>query len=59
MHDIPEKIYSPDKYIAPEDNLLHCNYLASAAITLGSQVRMLLGAWMCVCVSLCCVVLCR
>jgi hypothetical protein len=25
----------------------------------GSQVRILLRAWMCVCVSLCCVVLCR
>jgi hypothetical protein len=33
--------------------------LSSAAQTLGSQVRILLGAWMCVCVSLCCVVLCR
>jgi hypothetical protein len=27
--------------------------LSSAARTLGSQVRILLGAWMCVCVSLC------
>jgi hypothetical protein len=25
---------------------------------LGSQVRILLGAWICDCVSLCCVVLC-
>jgi hypothetical protein len=33
--------------------------LSSAARTLGSQFRILLGAWMCVCVSLCCVVLCR
>jgi hypothetical protein len=33
--------------------------LSSAARTLGLQVRILLGAWMCVCVSLCCVVLCR
>jgi hypothetical protein len=29
------------------------------ARTLGSQVRILLEAWICVCVSLCCVVLCR
>jgi hypothetical protein len=28
-------------------------------LTLGSQVRILLGAWMCVRVFLCCVVLCR
>jgi hypothetical protein len=33
--------------------------LTSAARTLGSQVRILLGAWMCVCVFLCCVVLCQ
>jgi hypothetical protein len=33
--------------------------LPSPARTLGSLVRILLGAWMCVCVSLCCVVLCR
>jgi hypothetical protein len=31
--------------------------LSSAARTLGSQVRILLGAWMFVCVFLCCVVL--
>jgi hypothetical protein len=33
--------------------------LSSAARTLGSQVRILLWAWMFVCVFLCCVVLCR
>jgi hypothetical protein len=33
--------------------------LSSAARTLGLQVRILLGAWMYVCVFLCCVVLCR
>jgi hypothetical protein len=33
--------------------------LSSAARTLGSQVRILLGAWMFVCVFLCYVVLCR
>jgi hypothetical protein len=32
--------------------------LSSVARMLRSQVRILLGAWMCVCVSLCCVVLC-
>jgi hypothetical protein len=33
--------------------------LSSVARMLRSQVRILLGAWMCVCVFLCCVVLCR
>jgi hypothetical protein len=33
--------------------------LSSAARTLGSQIRILLGAWMFVCVFLCCVALCR
>jgi hypothetical protein len=33
--------------------------LSTTAWTLGSQVRILLGAWMCVRVFLCCVVLCR
>jgi hypothetical protein len=32
---------------------------SAAARTLGSQVRILLRAWMFVCVFLCCVVLCR
>jgi hypothetical protein len=32
--------------------------LYSVARILRSQVSILLGAWMCVCVSLCCVVLC-
>jgi hypothetical protein len=33
--------------------------LSWVARMLRSQVRILLGSWMCVCVSLCCVVLCR
>jgi hypothetical protein len=33
--------------------------LSSTTRTLGLQVRILLGAWMCVRVFLCCVVLCR
>jgi hypothetical protein len=33
--------------------------LSMTTRTLGSQVRILLGAWMCVRIFLCCVVLCR
>jgi hypothetical protein len=53
-------LYHPYNYVRKSQWLSGLRQvLSSAARTLGSQVRILLGAWMFVCVFLCCVVLCR